>query len=94
MKVSPELPPRLPPPLLDVILCGGFAGGIADTALHGMDTIKTRMQTSHRYSRSGLMATIRIIVAEEGPRALFGGLGPAMTGSLVSTMVYFASYER
>jgi hypothetical protein len=62
-----------------------------------MDTIKTKMQgqmtqgTSSKYS--SVTQSLRVVYAEEGLRGLYSGVLAASLGSLVSTLIYFGSYE-
>lgn len=77
-------------------ISGGLAGVGADLVLHGMDTLKTRMQgqlTTNSIKYSGIQASFKTILKEEGFRGLYGGLGVALVGSFASTLVYFATYE-
>ncbi|KAJ3412301.1 hypothetical protein HDV05_000959 [Chytridiales sp. JEL 0842] len=92
-----DLPEHHRIPLIDTIISGGLAGAIADTAMHSMDTIKTKMQgqitqgTSSKYN--SVAQSLRVIYAEEGLRGLYSGVLAASAGSLLSTLVYFGSYE-
>lgn len=86
--------------LVQAAVSGALAGGAADSVLHALDTIKTRTQGQHAFHApntlfkyNGLAKSLVIIAREEGIRGLFGGLVPAVVGSLTSTFVYFGSYE-
>jgi solute carrier family 25 folate transporter 32 len=64
-----------------------------------MDTLKTRFQastfsqpaSSHYYT--SLVQASYHVLREEGPRALYKGLGPALVGSMISWSLYFHSYH-
>jgi hypothetical protein len=78
------------------MISGGIAGTLADALLHGMDTLKTRMQgqmTTKSTKYSGIASSLRIIIKEEGIRGLFGGFTASIVGSLFSTTFYFGFYE-
>lgn len=63
-----------------------------------LDVVKTRLQVSHasggdgRYA--GLRGGVRTILAEEGARGLYRGLGPTLVALLPNWAVYFTVYER
>jgi hypothetical protein len=78
------------------MLSGGFAGTVADAILHGMDTLKTRMQgqmTTKSSKYNGITSSLSIILREEGVAGLFGGFTASILGSMVSTTLYFGFYE-
>jgi hypothetical protein len=84
------------PPLKLVMLAGGVGGTAADALLHGLDTLKTRMQgqlTTKSNKYTGILPSLRIILAEEGIKGLFGGFTASMMGSVGATTVYFGLYE-
>lgn len=71
---------------------GGMAGMVTNSILHPLDTVKTVRQTDPR--RFGSMAsTLRAIVSQRGPAALYAGLIPALVGSSISSAIYFGIYE-
>ena len=68
----------LPPPVqVNGFIAGAWAGLVAETILHPFDTVSTRLKTqataSPRYL--GFAHAWRRILAEEGVRGLYGGLG-------------------
>ncbi|KAF8968888.1 hypothetical protein BGZ46_010768 [Entomortierella lignicola] len=65
--------------------------------MHSVDTVKTRLQgqpatNSPKYLN--MFHAYGTILREEGVfRGLYGGIGPAMAGSLPGTTLYFGTYE-
>ncbi|KAJ3166434.1 hypothetical protein HDU88_003302 [Geranomyces variabilis] len=95
--------PAPPPPRSDsshlahVVLSGAIGGSVADACMHGLDTVKTRMQkdgTSGNTSKySGTFHAARSIHRLEGFAGLFGGFRAAVFGSVAATTLYFTIYE-
>eukprot|EP00002_Diphylleia_rotans_P031651 TRINITY_DN6581_c0_g1_i1.p1 TRINITY_DN6581_c0_g1~~TRINITY_DN6581_c0_g1_i1.p1 ORF type:complete len:162 (-),score=31.34 TRINITY_DN6581_c0_g1_i1:174-659(-) len=82
-------------PLIHTMLSGAFAGGLADTVMHPFDTVKTRLQAqvAAPYRYTGMLHAFRTILAQEGIRGLYGGLGATMYSAIPATAVYFVVYE-
>lgn len=82
-------------PLLSCMLAGGFGGAIGDSAMHSLDTVKTRQQGllfNPKYS--SMIPAYTTILKEEGFfRGLYGGYSPAILGSFPSTAAFFGTYE-
>lgn len=76
-------------------MAGGLGGSAGDFIMHSIDTVKTRQQGapySEKYADT--WRTYRTILREEGLlRGLYGGVQPAMMGSIPGTMVFFSVYE-
>lgn len=77
---------------------GGLAGTTAVLFLHPFDVVKTRLQVQDGLSRSlsmykGPIDAVRTITAQEGWRAFYKGLSPAIVGSGVAWAAYFYVYE-
>jgi solute carrier family 25 (mitochondrial folate transporter), member 32 len=88
--LSPSKPPRS---------FVGRAGAIAATFVCPLDVVKTRLQVANASAaRAGSYASIRsslaTIVAEEGARGLYRGLGPTLVALLPNWALYFTVYER
>ncbi|KAG0267712.1 hypothetical protein BG011_000023 [Mortierella polycephala] len=85
------------PPYIDVLIAGGMGGTIADFLMHSVDTVKTRLQgqpTANPPKYHNMLHAYSTILREEGvTRGLYGGLSPAMAGSLPQTTIYFGMYE-
>ncbi|XP_014676511.1 PREDICTED: S-adenosylmethionine mitochondrial carrier protein-like [Priapulus caudatus] len=62
-------------------MAGGAAGTATDISLFPLDTIKTRLQSSQGFWKSG------------GFKRLYAGLGPAALGSLPTASAFFCTYE-
>ncbi|XP_028398081.1 S-adenosylmethionine mitochondrial carrier protein-like isoform X2 [Dendronephthya gigantea] len=66
---------------LTSLLAGGTAGLCVDIVLHPLDTIKTRIQSSQGFLKSG------------GFRGVYSGLGSAAVGSAPAAATFFCTYE-
>lgn len=82
-------------PILSCMLAGGFGGSIGDTAMHSLDTVKTRQQgLLHNPKYHNMVQAYATILKEEGFfRGLYGGYTPAILGSFPSTAAFFGAYE-
>ena len=75
------------------------AGAIAATFVCPLDVVKTRLQVAHASaagagSYSSIRSSLATIVAEEGARGLYRGLGPTLVALLPNWALYFTVYER
>lgn len=63
--------------------------------MHSLDTVKTRQQGAPTTAKYFTMSSAyRSIFREEGLlRGLYGGITPAMLGSIPGTAIFFATYE-
>ncbi|CAN3359095.1 mitochondrial magnesium exporter 1 [Diutina catenulata] len=77
------------------MIAGGLGGLVGDTAMHSLDTVKTRQQGyPHNPAYHNMVSAYRRIAATEGVfRGLYAGYSPAALGSLPSTAAFFATYE-
>lgn len=82
-------------PILHCLLAGGVGGAIGDSAMHSLDTVKTRQQGAPSTAKyRNMIGAYRIIFVEEGiRRGLYGGYTAAMLGSFPSAAIFFATYE-
>ncbi len=78
---------------MDHLAAGLLAGATSTAVLQPIDVIKVRYQVWNR-AYSSLAGAFTSIVKEEGIRALYKGLAPAMIGSSVSWGLYLHLYER
>jgi len=62
-------------------IAGAFAGMTVDIGLFPIDTIKTRLQSRHGFTKSG------------GFRGVYNGIGSAVLGSIPSAAAFFFTYE-
>jgi solute carrier family 25 S-adenosylmethionine transporter 26 len=79
-------------------MCGSIAGATAGAFTTPLDVAKTRIMLedvaegqARRYS--GTVATLKLIVAEEGPTALFKGIGARVTWITFGGFIFFGAYE-
>lgn len=82
-------------PILHCMIAGGFGGMVGDTAMHSLDTVKTRQQgfPSNPNYKNMIPAYINIFKNEGFFRGLYGGYTPAIIGSFPSTAAFFGTYE-
>ncbi|CAG8605459.1 3160_t:CDS:2 [Ambispora leptoticha] len=82
----------------EAAICGSISGGTAAAITTPLDVIKTRImlsskhQTIHRYS--GIVGTLKRIWSEEGPRALFSGIGPRVMWISIGGYIFLGVYEK
>lgn len=65
----------------------------AQVVCPAIDVVKTRIQVDPSLKGHSLLSGGRLIVANEGPRALLTGFGPTAVGYLVQGGAKFAGYE-
>ncbi|CDO93711.1 unnamed protein product [Kluyveromyces dobzhanskii CBS 2104] len=82
-------------PIIHCMLAGGIGGAIGDSAMHSLDTVKTRQQGAPSTPKyKNMISAYRTIFVEEGLRkGLYGGYSGAMLGSFPSAAIFFATYE-
>ncbi|GJJ77008.1 solute carrier family 25 (mitochondrial S-adenosylmethionine transporter), member 26 [Entomortierella parvispora] len=90
----------------EAAICGSIAGGIAAGITTPLDVIKTRLMLSQRNATvgaagapnaayySGIIPTFKRILAEEGPRALFSGIGPRVMWISIGGSIFLGVYEK
>ncbi|GJP47247.1 hypothetical protein CLOM_g6458 [Closterium sp. NIES-68] len=75
-------------------LAGGLAGGLTNATLHPLDTVKTKLQTKgSSLVYSGPLDVIRKVSAAQGIGGFYRGLPAAFLGSVLSSSIYFGTYE-
>lgn len=92
----------LPPELLlqwKHAIAGCTAGLTTALTLHPLDVIKTRMQVQDGAAAAvpvyrGTIHAVTNIIQQEGWRALYSGLTPALIGSGMAWGIYFFSYNK
>ncbi|ORZ40285.1 mitochondrial carrier domain-containing protein [Catenaria anguillulae PL171] len=86
------------PDLLDAAFCGSVSGGIAAALTTPLDVIKTRVMLGSASGGQsvyvGMGATFKKIVREEGPRALFKGIGPRTLWISAGGFIFLGAYEK
>ncbi|XP_074589383.1 uncharacterized protein LOC141845222 [Curcuma longa] len=77
------------------MVAGSVAGLVEHTAMFPVDTLKTRMQTGSPPCQPllSLRQTLRTILAAEGTRGLYRGVGAMSLGAGPAHAVYFSVYE-
>ncbi|CAI5524863.1 unnamed protein product [Closterium sp. Naga37s-1] len=75
-------------------VAGGLAGGFTNATLHPLDTVKTKLQTKgSSLVYSGPIDVIRKVSAAQGIGGFYRGLPAAFLGSVLSSSIYFGTYE-
>lgn len=77
------------------LAAGATAGCLACVATYPLDLVRTRLaaQTTTNVVYTGLRHALRTIVATEGVRGLYRGLGATLVGVAPSLAINFAVYE-
>ncbi|KAF9350936.1 carnitine transporter [Mortierella sp. AD094] len=74
-----------------------FAGGMAGVAMWSIaippDVLKSRLQSAPAGTYKGTTDALRILLKNEGPQALFKGLGPAMLRAFPANAACFLGVE-
>lgn len=74
-------------------LAGAMGCGITHGAMTPIDVIKTRIQLEPAVYNTGMVGSLRKIVAAEGAGALLTGLGPTVLGYSMQGAFKFGGYE-
>jgi len=67
--------------LIPTLQAGAVAGTTVDTSLYPLDTLKTRLQSSHGFLRAG------------GFNGVYKGIGSAIVGSAPGAALFFVTYD-
>ncbi|KAL0094782.1 mitochondrial carrier domain-containing protein [Phycomyces blakesleeanus] len=82
----------------EAAMWGSLAGGIAAAITTPLDVCKTRIMLSHKNQAvkqyTGIISTMKRIVAEEGPRALLSGIGPRVMWISIGGSIFLGVYEK
>ncbi|KAH8489250.1 hypothetical protein H0E87_024768 [Populus deltoides] len=76
------------------IASGAFSGAVATALTNPVEVLKVRLQMNANQRQGGPMAEMRTIVSEEGIRALWKGVGPAMVRAAALTASQLATYDE
>ncbi|KAJ8543334.1 hypothetical protein K7X08_005857 [Anisodus acutangulus] len=79
--------------ILVKIASGAFSGAVATALTNPMEILKVRLQMNTR-SSVGPIHEMRRIASEEGVRALWKGVGPAMARAATLTASQLATYDE
>ncbi|PRQ26246.1 putative mitochondrial carrier domain-containing protein [Rosa chinensis] len=71
----------------------GFGGAIATALTNPVEVLKVRLQMNPNL-RKGAAGEVRAIIGEEGVKALWKGVGPAMTRAATLTASQLATYDE
>lgn len=77
--------------LLKGAICGSIAGGIAAAATTPLDVIKTRIMLHSE--RIGVVALVKQMLHEEGPRVFLNGIGPRTCWISAGGAIFLGCYE-
>jgi solute carrier family 25 S-adenosylmethionine transporter 26 len=86
----------------EAAMMGSLAGAIAAAATTPLDVCKTRIMLSVKNQANassskhydGIISTMKRIAAEEGPRALFSGIGPRVMWISIGGSIFLGVYEK
>ncbi|XP_057964992.1 uncharacterized protein LOC131155696 isoform X2 [Malania oleifera] len=79
--------------ILIKIASGAFSGAAATALTNPIEVLKVRLQMNSSL-RGGAIGEMRKIASEEGIRALWKGVGPAMTRAAALTASQLATYDE
>ncbi|CAH0476171.1 unnamed protein product [Peronospora belbahrii] len=82
-------------PLWGSFLAGSLSGFTASMITYPLDLIRTRVsgQIGDQLMYTGIIHTFMKTLKEEGPRALFRGIGPTLFGAFPYEGIKFGSYD-
>ncbi|KAJ4727581.1 Mitochondrial substrate carrier family protein [Melia azedarach] len=80
--------------ILVKIASGAFAGATATALTNPTEVLKVRLQMNSSLKQRGPIAEMRKIVSEEGIKALWKGVGPAMARAAALTASQLATYDE
>jgi len=81
------------PSMMERLACGGIAGVVSQALVYPLQITKTRINIAPTGTYNGILDTMRQIVRNEGPRALFKGLGASSMGIIPYASVDLAIYN-
>ncbi|KAL5793045.1 hypothetical protein ACOSP7_001639 [Xanthoceras sorbifolium] len=76
------------------IASGAFAGATATALTNPTEVLKVRLQMNSNLRRGGPIAEMRRLISEEGIKALWKGVGPAMARAAALTASQLATYDE
>lgn len=80
--------------LLVKIASGMFAGAFATALTNPMEVLKVRLQMNSDMGKGGPILELRRTISEEGIKALWKGVGPAMARAAALTASQLATYDE
>ncbi|KAF6176596.1 hypothetical protein GIB67_034458 [Kingdonia uniflora] len=80
--------------ILVKITSGGFSGAVATALTNPTEVLKVRLQMNPSLGGGGAIRELCKISSEEGVKALWKGLGPAMTRAAALTASQLATYDE
>ncbi|RUS28435.1 hypothetical protein BC938DRAFT_481893 [Jimgerdemannia flammicorona] len=83
----------------EAAMCGSLAGGVAAAITTPLDVCKTRIMLSSKQQTNiqhytGTVSAFRRILAEEGARGLFAGIGPRVLWISIGGSIFLGVYEK
>ena len=79
---------------LQSVICGALAGAISSSLTTPLDVVKTRLMTQVRgKSKERISEIVRQILAEEGWKGLFRGMGPRLLHSACFAALGYFAFE-
>jgi solute carrier family 25 phosphate transporter 23/24/25/41 len=81
------------PTLLDRLVCGSLAGGIAQTVIYPMETLKTRLVLRTTGQYKGILDCAAMMLVNEGAKTFYRGYVPNLLGIIPYCGIDLAVYE-
>lgn len=75
-----------------LFIAGGLSGAVEVCAIYPLDMVKSRFQLSPERSIS-ILAGLREVIAEGGPRLLYRGIVPELLCGIPKTSAMFTTYS-
>ncbi|KAL5712842.1 hypothetical protein ACHQM5_014969 [Ranunculus cassubicifolius] len=76
------------------VASGAFSGAVATALTNPMEVLKVRLQMNSNSGRGGAIRELQRIISEEGFKALWKGVGAAMTRAAALTASQMATYDE
>jgi hypothetical protein len=86
-------PPAAPDPRA-AALAGAVSGTLAVTLCYPLDLLRTRQALDRRLPPRSTLSALRSVLRDEGSRALFRGLRPAVLSHAPAGAIFFTMYTR
>ena len=76
-----------------LLVAGGTAGMVSALVTFPLQTLQTRLTVRQGAQGRGVLAVLKQVVAEGGPRGLYSGLRVSLAGVIPQTAIQLAAYD-